>query len=365
MPAFLFRGTDPLPRSVARERVIIGLGLHSLGVIGTPLLVPQMRPVAIASKLCVIFRIPEERYKPSPRKIILKRKQIRLDEIKIERGSSRRIEDVGKLAASIRNLGLGEPLLVNPSTAVLISGHRRYCACKENGMKTVRASFPEDVAEACDELAGHVTDPDPRYAMAMSPRERLELALRLARLGKPSGCAKFDYDACVAPAVGWAPGLLWRIRSTFQKAAESEPDPMPEVIAARKALAFMLQAVEEPPEGLTPRQVVAAVHAKLRQGDVPDSLDSIIRGGGGRSTAEEPLMLPAQQRNQNHVLKRTQVELRRSVDTISGTLSGLQRVLCVNPPEGDTAKYLRSEFKKYQRDIRQMLKCLPEEVKND
>ncbi|MFE6983833.1 ParB N-terminal domain-containing protein [Streptomyces fimicarius] len=298
-----------------------------------------------------------------PWKIILKRKSISLDEIQTDHATAERLTSIDNLSNSIRNLGLSEPLLVNPANLTLISGRRRYNACKQLRMRTVRVCMPEDVLEACTELGVHVTSPDPMYARVMNARERLDLSLRLSALRRPlhSTKGKFSHDAHVAPAVGYTTRILWRLRSTLIKARESEANPGADSLRARSALALMLEAIENPVEGYSASQLVSSLHSMLQREDVPRSLDamSMPRNRFGRIPVENrSRQREISELSQPMPRPRATAEFRRGVDMISGALTGLESLMYLNIPTGDEAEYMGNELKKTQRTIRQMLKTL-------
>jgi len=300
-----------------------------------------------------------------PGKIILKRKSIKVDDIQIEYPDSKRHQETDKLASSIKNLGLLQPILVNPADLTLISGKRRIIACKKVGLRTVRVSFPEDVAEACEEMGNHVTSPDPRYATVMSAREKLDLAMRLGKLPRSSEMiATNSYtDKVTGPAVDLSSRILWRLRSTLLKAEGANRNPPnPGSIEAQHALKLMLKAIDHPIPGYSPSQIIATLHESLKSGKVPKSLKNLELPTRKVRPSKETAQIPPQS-DTTHPPKETPwrtptVEFRRGVDMISGALSGLESLMLIKPPTGDEAEHARNVLKKAQRSIRQIVKTI-------
>lgn len=257
------------------------------------------------------------------------------------------------------------PLMIHPLTYSLISGYRRYDACREMGMVTVRACLPEDVVDACNELGNHVTEPN-MWAIPMTVRERVELALRLHELRKPLDHTEghFAHDTYTAPTVGLSSRILWRIRSTMSKAKEWEGNPGSDAAIARKALKLMLEAVEKPTAGYSANQLVCHLHSMLQCGDVPDSLHALQVPPSVRQRHPVPPSPPLQDAPSVTAVpgtrKRIHADFRLGVDGISGALAGLQSLVHENPPKGDDAEYSIDDLKKSARVIRQIVKSLEE-----
>ncbi len=294
----------------------------------------------------------------------MKRKSIKLKDIQVEEAATNRQEDITKLASSIHNLGLQTPILVNPASLSLVSGRRRYNACKKLGLLTVRVAFPDNTLEACEELGDHVTDPDPMYAISMNSREKLGLALRLNELPKPSGHTRFDYDSHSGPAVDLSARIMRRLRPALQKAREGDPKPDEEALAARKILSLMLEAIDQPLDGYSSSQIVCHLSCMLREGVTAETLGSISMPDTSRKNAGKLPQVPTQAdpayspRSGSRL--RTQGEYRRGVDNISGALAGLEVLLHMNPPTGEYADHVNNVLRQSQKSIRQMLKNLQE-----
>ncbi|MDV5145761.1 ParB/RepB/Spo0J family partition protein [Streptomyces sp. SBC-4] len=291
-------------------------------------------------------------------------KTIKLEDIKPTPQTSR-TRNVRPLITSYRTLGLREPLMVNPASFEIISGKRRYHACREYGMRMVRVCFPSDVLEACSELGEHVTTPDSMYAIPMNPREKLELALRIGALPRPSELAHrgFSHDKYVAPTVGVSSRVLWRLRSTLAKANEGDEEPDANSIRARQILNLMLEAIDGPIKGYSPSQTIGHLHSILSHGgDIPGSLLDIELPSARNASAEktvphQPKILDAMKHSLPR--RRTSAEFRRGVDTISGALTGLESLMYQNLPIGEDAEHMMKQLKQSQKMIRQMLRNLP------
>lgn len=296
----------------------------------------------------------------------MKHKNIRLNHVRVESSLHYRHYNTSNLIDSIKNLGLKEPLLVNPADLSLISGRRRYNACEQLGMVTVRVAMPSDVLEACTELGTHVIHPDPMYAMPMDTRQRLDLSLRLNALPRPADkiLQKFSHDTHTGPAVGFSSRILWRLRSTLLKANEDEESPAADSIAARRILALMLEALESPVGDHSHGQIIGRLHTMLREGTIPDHLGALAPPT--RRTKKIPEQTTKQENSnpspQRVLRKRSPTEFGRGVDMISGALTGLESLMYANLPAGEEAAHLRNELRKSQKSIRQMLKSLQEET---
>ncbi|MFJ3905762.1 ParB/RepB/Spo0J family partition protein [Streptomyces sp. NPDC090025] len=291
-------------------------------------------------------------------------KTIKLDDIK-PAPQTARTRNIRPLVVSYKSLGLREPLMVNPASFEIISGNRRYYACKESGMRMVRVCFPSDVLEACSELGEHVTTPDSMYAIPMNSRERLELALLIGSLPRPAEFShqSFSHDKHVAPSIGFSSRTLWRLRSTLAKANERDTAPDANSIRARQALKLMLQAIDAPAEEHSPSRVIEHLHHTLsHHGDVPGSLLDIELPKGKRTPNER--VIPYQpgtieSMNPSHPRRRTSAEFRKGVDIISGALTGLESLMYQNLPTGEDAEHMMKQLKQSQKMIRQMLRSLP------
>ena len=293
-------------------------------------------------------------------------KTIKIDDIKPAPFTDSRSRNIRPLVISYRTLGLREPLMINPASLEIISGKRRYHACKEYGMRMVRVCFPSDVLEACSELREHATSPDPMYAIPMSPRERLELALRIGALPKPTDFTHrvFPHDKYVAPAVGFTSRVLWRLRSTLIKANEETGTPSTESLRAQRTLDLMLQVIETPIDGRSPSRAIEHLHSFLNSGmNIPDSLSEIELPPDRRRSSIDDKRIPTQTkcsaRTEIALRPRTTAEFRRGVDIIPGALTGLESLMYQNLPTGEDAEHMTKQLKQSQRMIRQMLRNLP------
>ncbi|WP_328842827.1 ParB N-terminal domain-containing protein [Streptomyces sp. NBC_00258] len=299
--------------------------------------------------------------------VALKYKTIPVGDIRADRPLRNVLGSVDKLRSSIKRNGMRVPLLVNPADLSLISGYRRYAACRGLRNIAVRAALPADVAEACFEMGEHVRRPDSTYALPMTPRERVGLAMRLGELPKPVQPGKFRYEDCIAPTVDISAAILQRIRTVVRAAQEDAPDPDAAMVGARKVLGLMLQAVERPVDGWTTGQTIRLLHALLRAGEHPESLEDVCSSSRVRGQRAEGHPLPSAQQPagvspergvpRQHPFPRA--EIRRGIDTISGACAGLESLPITGIPV-EEAGYLEREIKKNQRILRRILKCVQE-----
>lgn len=291
----------------------------------------------------------------------MKRKTIPLTSIRINYPIRESPSNVIDLKRSIDRQGLRNPLLVNPGSHELISGYRRYKALQELRIKSARVALPEDVFEACEEVHGHFAEPGD-FAVPITVRERVNLAVRLHELPKPKEhSSKFTYDAHSAPAVGLTSRILWRIRSTIGRAMEGSLTDDENVLAARLALKLMLEAVDQPPDGWTSNSAVGEIHDRLRQGRVPESLSDLSVAPPRNDSTPLLRHVRAVPPHTHPQRKRIPGDFRRGMDSISGALAGLTSFPLNDLPVEERC-YAEREFKAWQQTIRRALKAIHQEA---
>ncbi|MEY9937609.1 ParB N-terminal domain-containing protein [Streptacidiphilus sp. MAP5-3] len=292
----------------------------------------------------------------------MKYRRIRLDEIQV--GTPIRI-DVGnivELAESIKKNGLREPLLLNPLNLMIISGYRRYAACrlKASGL-TVMAALPDDVTDACNEVKQHLDAPDRQYSLPLNARERINLGILLNQLPKPSeAIGNFTHDSVTGPAIGLTSAILWRVRSTLGRAREWEPTPDVDALLARRIVRLMLEAIDHPVEGVSASQAVKILHGMWKRGECPHLLSEVIKPRPERLSSNTPTRSRQVSVGLAGIPRRASaVEFRRGVDAISGACAGLASLGATEIPRED-ADYLSREIKTDMQFLRQFLKKLQE-----
>ncbi|MFE4856099.1 ParB/RepB/Spo0J family partition protein [Streptomyces sp. NPDC056670] len=291
-------------------------------------------------------------------------KTIPLDHINVSfpvRHSTPSLED---LKASVKRNGIRTPLLVNPASMELISGYRRYRACVELRRGSVRVGFPNDVVDACTTLGDHVTAPaDQLCAIPMSPRDRVNLAIRLNELSKPSDIPKRSFTRSVhtAPAVGMTPKSLRRVSRMIDASQEGQLDCDQDCQSARKTLAVMLSAIDVSPNSVDAERMIERIYAQFRRGQTPETISEFEQGstgkcGSGQLEIDTPITKVATQR----VRKRTFADFRMGIDQVSGGISGLVRFGLPEEIPPGSREYAVKEIKRGRQDLYVLLKQLQE-----
>jgi putative nucleotidyltransferase with HDIG domain len=182
-------------------------------------------------------------------------------------------EDIRRLAASIRSLGLIQPILVRPvgKEYEIVSGQRRYQACKGLGLTDIVAVVRMlDDREAFEVSIAENARRDP-----MTAGDRVETLRRLTAMYP--GRAKEELESWLGAEVqpAGAPLLNW-LDSVHQK--EPRPEPVSVVVADKGASAVAEMPEPEPAPAPMPERTVSVsppaeageTKVLVRTGDAPD-----------------------------------------------------------------------------------------------
>lgn len=229
--------------------------------------------------------------------------------------------DIDDLVQSIRDIGLLQPLVVDPDNN-LIAGQRRLAACRKLGMEDV----PVIVVRGLQEAALHIqAERDENTCRkAMTPSELVAIGMALEELERPKARARMadggrgvrpnipsDTREIVGKALGIS-GPTYQRAKAVVKAAQEEQAPESVRDVAREALARMDagggvesafnkvrsaqkdaegQAEPEPPEHRHDTPDNRARHPRLHHKDAARILPRILTGLNGIAEAIEGLDL--------------------------------------------------------------------------
>ncbi|MFB7779161.1 ParB/Srx family N-terminal domain-containing protein [Streptomyces bauhiniae] len=297
-----------------------------------------------------------------PQVVILEKKSIPVGDLRADLPTREKLGHTDSLQYSIRNNDLREPLLVHPETLQIVSGFRRYAAMRQLRRLSVPVVFPANAAEACQSVRDHLEMGNQRQ-QAMTVREKFALSQRLREFSRPEYAAAWRHEDYAGPAVGLTSAILRALRAAERGFSAPEATGS-SAENARRVFLLMLEALEGPAgQGCSPGQTVRRLTGYLRSGDCPNTLAEACevstakpsvpaQGGGGAGQAP---VSPARRRTQN--------EIRRGIDTISGACAGLASV-CVTDLPSDDIPYLAREIRKNRRILGDVLKSLQENCRD-
>ncbi|MFI9228452.1 ParB/RepB/Spo0J family partition protein [Streptomyces rimosus] len=262
-----------------------------------------------------------------------------------------------ELLFSIRNNDVRDPLIVHPATLQIISGFRRFTVARQLGRLRVPVVFPADAAEAC-QLVRHHLEAESRHQMPMSVPDRFRLSQRLREFPRPERSGAWRHEEHAGPAVGLSAAILKGLRSAAHRACAPE-GPGSSADNARRVLLLMFEALENPVEGRSGGQAVRRLNGYLRSGDCPATLAAACQGPPPQPPVPAQAQGEREQASISPARKRTQYEIRRGVDNISGACAGLASACVADLPSEDVP-YLAREIRKNQRILRGVLKSLQE-----
>lgn len=297
----------------------------------------------------------------------MERAKIRLSYINPIATPVGRLRDLDGLASSILGSGLREPLLIAERDHVLLSGARRFEACRKANVNFVDAFFARDIEEGASELQQHLENPDPLYSLPMTVIEKVTAAFALHRLPAPAGAeSKFRRDFPAATAVGLHPKVYALLRSTLRKAEREESPPSDATITAQKSLLLMVEAVESSTLDYPVTSVVTKLHQLLRQGICPDTLESCFpylsskpegKNDSSDETGNAGSSVPkarTSRRDYNYV---------RTADVVIGTLEGLSDVITDDLAGSEHFEYMLKALKDARRTAHTYVKKM-EKMRN-
>lgn len=289
----------------------------------------------------------------------LKRTKIRLDWIEVLESPREEMGDIRKLAASIKGNGLREPLLVGKDSYVLFSGYRRLQALEINNASHADVWVAENLVDACNLVRDHLQAETSLHFLPMNIREKVKMGIRLRMLPSPDGSGReFDRRDYVASSIGLQSRVYMRLLSVFEKAVESEMNPTCEMVRARKILALILSAIDDPIPDHSVRQVVERLYSRLCEGDIPLTVSEVFPAPEP-FPEEPPPVVPSQLVRSRRVngrfihVKPVVPDVRRALDALSGVCAGLSALPVVGPFDASESKFLVGEFRKIRTIIRQ------------
>ncbi|MFI7011692.1 ParB N-terminal domain-containing protein [Streptomyces sp. NPDC050145] len=257
------------------------------------------------------------------------------------------VTPIGELKHSMGRVGMRVPPIVNPANFEIISGERRVRAYRQLRLgSTIRVFFPADVAEARRELGDHAMDPaSQECALPMAPREKVNLASRLAELPSPSDVPRRTFSplSIVAEAIGLTSETLRCVNLTIEKCKEGELNLMPEASRAREALSLMLNVLAE-------GRGVRDSEARVKQ--LFDALEQSCGavGGGPAPKSLRRSMHPSMRKGRLE-------EFKRGLSQVSGGVEGLLIGLPGCIPDADRS-FIEREIKGTRRSLGLLLKEL-------
>ncbi|MFI6281837.1 ParB/RepB/Spo0J family partition protein [Streptomyces sp. NPDC050988] len=279
-----------------------------------------------------------------------------MGDLKVDHPTREELGSTDKLQYSIRNNELREPLLVHPGTLQIVSGFRRYAALRQLRRLSVPVLFPADAAEACQLVRTHLGAKNDPHQQPMSVRDRFVLSQRLRDFPRPEHAGPWRHEDYAGPAVGLSAAILKGLRSAARGCSGQEASG-PSAENAHRVLLLMFEALEKPTAGRSAGQAVRRLYGYLKSGDCPASLADACEAPlpklpmpaqGERGAGQAPI---------SPVRRRTQNEIRRGVDTISGACAGLASV-CVADLPADDVPYLAREIRKNRQILWDVLKSL-------
>ncbi|MFE1175020.1 ParB N-terminal domain-containing protein [Streptomyces sp. NPDC058773] len=280
--------------------------------------------------------------------------KIRLSDIKTDELTPARFKNIDGLTTSIRTSGLREPVMVAEKDHLLLSGARRFEACKRAHVYFVDAIFPSNVVEGSLELRRHFDNPDPLYSLPMNVTERVEAAFLLHRLPPPVGEENgFRRDAHTAAAAGLPPKIYAALRSTIRKAGKGEQPPLNAMQEkARKTLSLMVEAVENPPPQFPLASLVGMLHQLLLQEICPDTLESCfpyLNGGTNAKDNRHQEGGSARISRSGSRAPKKEFDYIRTADVVTGTLEGLSCVITDELTDSEHYEYVLKALKEARR----------------
>ncbi|MEU3512219.1 ParB N-terminal domain-containing protein [Streptomyces longwoodensis] len=285
-----------------------------------------------------------------------------MGDLKVDHPTRENLGHTDNLQFSIRNNGLRDPLLVHPGTLQVVSGFRRLAAMRQLRRLSVPVLFPANAAEACQTVQVHL-EAENQHQLPMTVRDRFALSKRLREFPKPEHAGSWRHEDYAGPAVGLSSAILRGLRAAER--GYCAPDATgPSAENAHRVFLLMVEALEKPAHGCSPGQAVRRLSGYLKSGDCPATLADACEAPAATKTpiptqgergAEQTPISPARRRTQN--------EVRRGVDTISGACAGLASV-CVADLPADDVPYLAREIRKNRRILWDVLKSLQENCRD-
>ncbi|MFE9413897.1 ParB/RepB/Spo0J family partition protein [Streptomyces sp. NPDC006704] len=280
-----------------------------------------------------------------------------MGDLKVDFPTRETLGSTDNLQYSIRNNEVRDPLIAHPDTLQVVSGFRRLAAARQLRRLTVPVIFPTDAAQACQLVRSHL-EAESQHQMPMFAPDRFRLSGRLYEFPKPQHTGgPWRHHDYAGPAVGLSSTILKGLRAAKRDASASgEFEGSRE--NAQRVLMLMFEALDSPVEGCSAGQAVRRLYGYLKSGDCPTTLAAVC------GAASLPSPFPAQTEGREPapvtpVRKRTQSEIRRGVDTISGACAGLASV-CVEDLPVEDIPYLAREIRKNRRILGDVLKSLQE-----
>lgn len=282
---------------------------------------------------------------------MLEQAKIRLSDIQLGESPSERLVELDGLIRSVRDSGLREPLVLTEKDHLLLSGARRFEACKKAHIQFVDAIFVADIEEGAHQLKRHLANPDPLHSRPMGTIEKVTAASALHRLPLPAGREKgFRRDTTAAAAVGLPPKVYSVLRSTLHKAQKEESSGT--AGKARKSLRLMVEAVDRANLNYPLNSVVAKLHQLLLQDICPDELESCFPYLHSKPGAKNDAPLDVDTAACG--IPRTRTPRRdydyvRTADVVTGTLKGLSDVITHDLAGSEHFEYVLKALKDARR----------------
>ncbi|MFD9485080.1 ParB N-terminal domain-containing protein [Streptomyces sp. NPDC059991] len=289
----------------------------------------------------------------------MKIKNITLSDIRYDH-RVREMGDLRKLAESIAENGMIQPLVMRNDGVTLISGLRRLHALTLLGIPETQVQIPSDVVELAAALQMETERADAATDLPMTLRERMNLASEIHCMPAPS--SRVSHSIYASDFVGISNRIYWRIRAVMNTAKEGTSNPTFSMIRARKLVPLMLDAVEAPPPGWSPSQIIEELHRLRNDGYIPETIRHMkprrqplrMQVGLKGEAAEPAFKVTPTPSPRVQILpspSRRVPEVSRAVASLVGVCAGISSITEVKPSSTDDLAHWDSELRDCKKHI--------------
>lgn len=241
----------------------------------------------------------------------------RIDAIRVVDRHRKDFRDLDSLAASIKELGVLAPVLIDPDLR-LIDGERRVRAAKSLGMETIPTRIVSNLTEATDLLKAERDANLCRQEMTVS--EKVSLARRIEELERPKALERMSERGKAGAESRWGGGGSTEPtpsapRRSSDTAAEAAGLSRATYERAKKVMDAATNPEEEPEVQAAAKEAVAAMD---RGGSVRAALRSVDEAKGKAASPERPALALPQPAKYGPRKKHVQI-----IDSMAVTLRGL------------------------------------------
>ncbi|WP_455754831.1 hypothetical protein [Streptomyces murinus] len=243
----------------------------------------------------------------------------------------------------------------------IVSGFRRFAVMRQLRRLSVPVMFPADATEACRIVQAHLAGQN-QLQQPMTVRDRFVLSQRLREFPRPEQVGTWRHEDHAGPAVGLSAAILKGLRAADRGCSAPETTG-PSAENAHRVFLLMLEALEKPIQGRSSGQIVRQLYGYLKSDGCPATLTDVCEASGPKPPVPKQGERRIEQAPISSARRRTQNEIRRGVDTISGACAGLASVCVADLPNEDVP-YLAREIRKNRRILWDVLKSLQENCRD-